>query len=109
MQQPYLLNEPLKALGIKKAFTTKEADFSGMHSGPEKLFISHVLHKAFVEVNEEGTEAAAATAIVFALSATRPTPKIFRADRPFLFLIRDQQTGSILFLGRLVDPPSSQK
>jgi serpin B len=108
MQQPYVLNNPLRALGIEKAFT-EGADFSGMHTGPERFFITTVLHKAFVDVNEEGTEAAAATAIVLGTRSVPPPPKIFRADRPFLFLIRDQQTGSILFIGRLVDPSSSQK
>ncbi len=108
MQQPYLLNKPLQELGIKRAFTAG-ADFSGMHTGPERFFITAVLHKAFVDVNEEGTEAAAATAIVFGTRSVPPPPKIFRADRAFLFLIRDQQTGSILFMGRLVDPSSSQQ
>jgi serpin B len=109
MQRPYSLNKPLRELGIKKAFSHVVADFSGMHTGPERFFITAVLHKAFVDVNEEGTEAAAATAIVGGIKSVRPQPKIFRADRPFLFLIRDQQTGSILFMGRLVDPSSSQK
>jgi serpin B len=108
MQQPYSLNGPLQTLGMKKAFSAEQADFSGMHTGPERLFISHVLHKAFVEVNEEGTEAAAATAVVVGVTSVRPSPPVFRADRPFLFLIRDRQTGSILFLGRLVDPSSGK-
>jgi len=63
-----------------------------------------VLHKAFVEVNEEGTEAAAATGIIFKVESAPPPPPVFRADRPFIFLIRDRQTDSILFLGRLVNP-----
>mgnify|MGYP005836487607 CR=1 FL=1 len=109
MQEPYRLKEPLATLGIKKAFTEREANFSGMHTGPEKLYITDVLHKAFVEINEEGTEAAAATAVVFRATSGRYPPPIFRADRPFLFLIRDQHTGSILFMGRVVDPSVSQK
>jgi serpin B len=104
MPEPYVLNGPLQALGMKKAFREAEADFSGMHTGPERLFISHVLHKAFVEVNEEGTEAAAATGIIFKVESAPPPPPVFRADRPFIFLIRDRQTDSILFLGRLVNP-----
>lgn len=93
------LNEPLQALGLRKAFGP--ADFSGMN-GTKTLFIGLVLHKAFVEVNEEGTEAAAATAVVM----KRGIPRIhtFKADHPFLFLIRDNVTGSILFLGRVLDP-----
>ena len=95
------LVRPLKALGMRDAFTMG-ADFSGM-DGTRKLLISKVLHKAFVDVNEEGTEAAAATAVVMRLkSAMRPL--VFRADHPFLFLIRDNKTGCILFMGRVVDP-----
>ena len=69
------------------------------------LFISAVVHKAFVDVNEEGTEAAAATATMMRTMAIirQPTP-VFRADHPFIFLIRDTHSGSILFLGRIVDP-----
>ena len=93
------LNEPLQALGMCKAFGP--ADFSGM-DGTRTLFIGLILHKAFVEVNEEGTEAAAATAVV----TKRSVPRIhtFKADHPFLFLIKDNVTGSILFLGRVLDP-----
>ena len=95
------LNEPLIALGMKDAFSRARADFTGMAETRE-LFISLVLHKAFIEVNEEGTEAAAATAVVMSKEISRP--RVFRADHPFLFLIRDNITGSILFLGRVVDP-----
>ncbi len=95
----------LSEMGMKKAFTSA-ADFSGMGGGPGDLLISGVIHKAFVDVNEEGTEAAAATAVVIrALAAVRPEPPpVFRADHPFVFLIRDTRSGSILFMGRLVDP-----
>jgi serpin B len=94
------LNDPLKALGTTEAFGGG-ADFSGMaESSPGA--ISAVVHKAFVDVNEEGTEAAAATGVAAALPA--PPPRHFRADRPFLFLIRDARHGTILFLGRLTDP-----
>jgi serpin B len=98
------LKGPLQALGMKEAFSDNAADFSGMHTGSEKLFISAVLHKAFVDVNEEGTEAAAATGVVMKTRAVQAQPKVFRADRPFLFLIRDNATGSILFLGRFSNP-----
>ena len=81
-------------------------DFSGMTAAKE-LFISAVLHKAFVEVNEEGTEAAAATGVVIAPTALPVPPPIFRADHPFLFLVRDNVTGVILFMGRVTDPTES--
>ena len=72
----------------------------------DQLFISAVVHKAFVDVNEEGTEAAAATGIIMAPTAApvRDEPAVFRADHPFAFLIRDNQTGSILFMGRVMNP-----
>ena len=69
----------------------------------ERLNISEVVHKAFVEINEEGTEAAAATAVGIRATAFRP-PESFRADRPFVYLIRDHETGVILFMGRILDP-----
>jgi len=99
----FSLNQTLAALGMKDAFTG-QADFSGMN-GKRDLLISAVVHKAFVDVNEAGTEAAAATAVVMTRSAAMVhKPVIFRADHPFLFLIRENRTGSILFLGRIMDP-----
>jgi serine protease inhibitor len=95
------LNTPLVSLGMGRAFGP-EADFSGM-DGTKTFFIGPVLHKAFIEVNEEGTEAAAATAVTMARSAFQE-PLIFRADHPFLFVIRENSTGSILFFGRIQDP-----
>ena len=96
----------LSEMGMKKAFTSN-ANFSGMGGEPGELALSDVIHKAFVDVNEEGTEAAAATAVILATPAAvhiePPTP-VFRADHPFVFLIRDTRSGSILFLGRIVDP-----
>ena len=85
------------------------ADFSGM-DGVRDLFLSAVVHKAYVDVNEEGTEAAAATGTVArAMALMRPLPiPVFRADHPFLFLIRDNHSGSVLFLGRVVDPAAVQ-
>lgn len=99
----FSLNEMLKSMGMTDAFGEK-ADFSGMDDG-KLLFISDVIHKAYVDVGEEGTEAAAATAVVMRTrSAFRPEPPTFRADHPFIFLIRDNNTGSILFLGRIEKP-----
>jgi serpin B len=99
----FRLDQTLTAMGMGDAFS-RGADFSGM-DGEGDLFISAVVHKAFVDVNERGTEAAAATAVMIAramvMRAAGPT---FRADHPFLFLIRDLRSGSILFLGRVVDP-----
>ncbi|MFZ4394330.1 MAG: serpin family protein [Kiritimatiellia bacterium] len=96
----------LLALGMRDAFDPVKADFSGMDGRPHWLYVSDVLHKAFVDVNEEGTEAAAATALLMAFGSEEapPPPKLFRADRPFLFLIQENRTGSILFLGRVTDP-----
>ncbi len=93
----FQLNETLAALGMKKAFA--DADFSGI-DGRRDLAISAVVHKAFIEVNEKGTEAAAATGVVFSVSK----PPALQADHPFLFLIRDTRNGSVLFLGRINDP-----
>jgi len=101
----FSLNQTLAALGMTDAFTPR-ANFSGM-DGTKNLFISAVVHKAFVEVNEDGSEAAAATGVAMTWSADiniLEEPVVFRADHPFLFLIRDNRTGSILFLGRIVDP-----
>lgn len=97
---PFRLDDTLQSMGMVDAFSSK-ADFSGIYKKP--LFISAVLHKAFVIVNEEGTEAAAATAVIMARGLPA-SPPIFRADHPFIFLIRENVTGSILFLGKVVNP-----
>ena len=97
------LNDILKQMGMKDAFTPGKADFSGMTTR-ESLYISAVLHKAFVDVNEAGTEAAAATAVIIKTVLEPPPPTPFHADHPFVYLIRDNATGSILFAGRLADP-----
>ena len=97
------LTQTLNQMGIKDAFTSS-ADFSGI-DGQRDLLISAVIHKACVDLNEQGTEAAAATGAVMALTSARPTAiPVFRADHPFLYLIRDNTTRSILFMGRLSDP-----
>ena len=86
-----------------------QADFSGINGGKEPLQISAVIHKAYVDVNEAGTEAAAATAVGIRATMAhrcRKPPIPFRADHPFLFLIRDRRTGSLLFLGCLTQPGS---
>ena len=107
MTQQFELSSALRAMGMPLAFSG-EADFSGMTGKPD-FTISAAIHKAFIDVNEQGTEAAAATAIVMRALAMRaqqpePPPIIFRADHPFLFLIRQTQTGAILFMGRVDDP-----
>ena len=101
----YFMADTLKEMGMPTAFSADSADFSGM-TGKRDLFISAVIHQAFVEVNEEGTEAAAATAVVMELtSVAEPAPiPTFRADHPFVFMIQEKETGSILFMGRVSDP-----
>jgi len=104
----YSLPDTLGAMGMPTAFTGN-ADFSGM-DGTNDLLISDVIHQAFVDVNEEGTEAAAATAVVMKLAAAPANPEpvpVFRADHPFIFIIQDDETGSILFMGRVVNPTGS--
>jgi serpin B len=107
MEATFRLNDVLQRLGVRLAFDRERADFSGMTTDPAGLYVGAVIHRAFVEVNEEGTEAAAATAVVAsersAFIAPRPPP-VFRADHPFLFLIHDRRTKLVLFLGRLLDP-----
>jgi len=93
----------LSAMGMPSAFDPFEADLSGM-TDAERLYISDVFHKAFVAVDEEGTEAAAATAVAVDTTSMPLEPVVVKIDRPFVFLIRDTPTGTILFLGRVVDP-----
>ncbi|MEW6522373.1 MAG: serpin family protein [Bacillota bacterium] len=97
------LSDSLKALGMEVAFDPDRADFSGMCPVPPSVFIGSVKHKAFVEVNEEGTEAAAVTSVEMRVTAM---PKTFQmlVDRPFVFAIRDDVTGVILFMGAVLDP-----
>ncbi|MAE60711.1 MAG: serpin family protein [Planctomycetaceae bacterium] len=98
------LRDALESLGMKRAFDAMRADFTGM-SDKGDLFISAVVHEAFVEVDETGTEAAAATAVVLEKAIALPPPAVgFRADHPFVFMIRHNQTGAILFQGRLANP-----
>jgi serpin B len=99
------LGDTLAAMGMPLAFDKGRADFKGL-SPRNDLYVTRLLHQAFVDVNETGTEAAAATAVAMGTKNGDRSP-IFRADHPFLFLIRDAQTGSVLFIGRLVDPAES--
>jgi len=102
------LKETLKALGIRDAFDATRADFSGINGDSKDLYIADVLHKAFVDVNEQGTEAAAATVGIMATRAMLLAPPVIRADHPFLFLIRDNTSGMILFIGRVANPTLSE-
>jgi serpin B len=100
------LAEALKELGMPIAFDDGAADFSGMSPEGADLFLADVIHEAFISVDENGTEAAAATA-VFAEVSSAPPPEEevdLTVDRPFLFLVRDTETGTVLFMGRVVDP-----
>jgi serpin B len=103
-ESSFQLNQALSNMGMPAAFSGG-ADFSGM-TGNMDLFIGAVLHKSFVAVDEEGTEAAAVTAVIMVGSAPGPPPVTinFTADRPFIFLIQDIETGSILFIGRVLNP-----
>lgn len=100
------LSSQLRALGIVEAFDPTLADFSGMHGMPPPagIWMDRVIHKTFVPVDEEGTEAAASTAVIFkSVSAPEETFE-FKADRPFFFLVRDDDTGTILFMGIMLNP-----
>lgn len=99
----FSLSDPLTAMGMNTAFDPGQADFSGM-TGTRDLYISEVIHKAFVAVDEDGTEAAAATAVIMELSAAPMFDVRLIIDRPFIFLIRDLPSGQILFLGRVLNP-----
>ncbi len=102
IEERYNLVPALRDMGMGVAFTP-DADLTGI--ADEDLFISQVLHKTFVRIDEKGTEAAAVTAIEIQVTGGRiGEPPTFRADHPFFFLLRDKQSGAILFLGRIVEP-----
>jgi serpin B len=105
-EQKYTLNQMLIEMGMPTAFTDT-ADFSGM-TDSTSLKIGFVIHQSFVEVNEEGTEAAAATAIGMVATGIDPHPQpqpiLFNADHPFIFIIRHEETGQILFMGKVGNP-----
>ncbi|OGN97693.1 MAG: serine protease [Chloroflexi bacterium RBG_13_51_36] len=102
-ESEFSLNDALSEMGMPIAFSEGDADFSGM-TGERTTFISHVIHKAFVAVDEAGTEAAAATAVIMRDSAILEPDVEVMIDRPFIFLVRDIETGSILFVGRVLNP-----
>jgi serpin B len=103
-EMPLDLSGTLAGMGMPLAFTP-QADFSGI-TPDNSLYISDVLHKAFISVDENGTEAAAATAVIIGLTSAPPPPITVSIDHPFIFLIRDTNTGAILFVGRVLDPRS---
>jgi serpin B len=100
------LNDALKALGMGIAFDPSQADFTKLHKGQQRAYISEVKHKTFVEVNEEGTEAAAVTSVGVAVTSVDPTTFWMRVDRPFVFAIRENRSQTILFVGKIVAPAS---
>ena len=102
-ESKFLLGSALGAMGMPDAFREFRADFSGI-DGTRTLFVDAVIHKAFVAVDEKGTEAAAATAVGIDALSNRPVHRRVTVDRPFIFLIRDNVTGSVLFIGRVLDP-----
>jgi serpin B len=102
-ESAFLLSDALSALGMPLAFDEGQADFSGM-TNEQDLFIADVIHKAFVAVDEEGTEAAAATAVIMEGATAMMTENTLYIDRPFIYLIRDIETGQILFIGRVLNP-----
>jgi serpin B len=102
IESSFSLVDALTALGMPVAFSP-DADFSGM-TGNRELAISDVVHKAFVSVDEAGTEAAAATAVMMKFTAAPAEPIPVTVDRPFIFAIRDVETGALLFVGRVIDP-----
>jgi serpin B len=100
----YFMVDTLSDLGMPTAFDSSLADFSGM-TGNKDLSISEVIHQAYVKIDEEGTEAAAATAVSMGVTSVGPGfSKIFRADHPFIFIIQEKETGNILFMGKVVNP-----
>jgi serpin B len=103
VEATFQLAEALRGLGMRDAFEPGLADFSGM-DGTRSLFIGQVIHKSFVAVDEAGTEAAAATAVILPASAPIEQPVVLNLDHPFVFLIRDNATGAILFVGRVINP-----
>ncbi len=106
------LSDTLISMGMASAFSAKDANFSGIAPrNNDPLYLSSFIHKAFVEVNEQGTQASAATlnTVQDAVSVGEPVLPVFRADHPFIFLIQENQTGAILFMGRLLEPTAARK
>jgi len=102
IEKKYSINNNLKSMGMTDAFNVTKADFTGMSTG---LSIGNVIHKSFIEVNEEGAEAAAATAVVMIEKSSRVRESIdFNANRPFVFILKDNESNSILFIGAIINP-----
>jgi serpin B len=102
-ESKFELSDLLAEMGMPDAFDPAKADFSGM-DGTDLLYISNVIHQAYVGVDEQGTEAAAATAVVMTLESAMIPELELTIDHPFIFLIRDQLTETVLFLGRVLNP-----
>jgi len=105
-EQSFELDDALKEMGMASAFKARDANFSGMN-GKKNLYIGAAIHKTFLEVGEDGTEAAATTAVIMTKTSAMNDPEEtieFKADRPFIYMIRDNQTGTILFIGRYTKP-----
>jgi serpin B len=102
VESKWKMKDVLKQMGMVEAFSQAKANFTGINGGIEPLWIAEVIHQSFISVDEQGTEAAAATAVVMEGGAMPPAPLVI--DRPFIYLIRDVATGSILFAGRVMDP-----
>ena len=115
MDSAFRLDEALQGLGVTDLFRDGVADLpgvadlTGIAGLRGELYVKAVLHKAYVAVDEQGTEAAAATAVIGGQGGRGPQAVVFRADHPFLFLIQDNGTGAILFMGRVTDPTSGGK
>ncbi|CAF1158043.1 unnamed protein product [Rotaria sordida] len=113
MEATFELSDMLQQLEMKDAFSSQKANFAGIISeknNQNRLYISKVIHKAFIDVNEEGSDAAAATAVSSSITASvhqPPHPIEFKADRPFLFFIRESQQNIVLFSGRFISPPTN--
>ncbi|XP_030848398.1 leukocyte elastase inhibitor-like [Strongylocentrotus purpuratus] len=112
VEATFQLKEVLQRMGMPDAFDEDRANFKGISSEEKEFYISAVIHKAFVDINEEGSEAAAATAVDWGRGCARPSerekPILFRADHTFLFMIRHRSTKSVLFMGRMMDPSYRQ-
>ncbi len=103
IESEYDLKPLLQQLGVTDVFSDQTADLTAMHQSAEKLCVTTAVHKAYVDVNEEGTEAAAATGIVVGVRSAPAQPAVFRADHPFVFAIRHKPTNAVLFFGKVED------
>jgi serpin B len=106
VESTFSLNRAVESIGAASAFNRETADFSGMN-GRGDLYISEAVHKAFIDVNEDGTEAAASTALAVSRTSAaldESPPVVFRADHPFIFVIRDEMSGAVLFMGKVARP-----